>query len=377
MKIAVIIPSFNEAENIADMLRKVDTGICDLNMGNEHVIVSVDNGSTDGTQSVIANTSTKTHKVFIDNSAITVHGKGANIAKGLEYAKDFDAVLMFDADLKTFEPSWVALFVYEIVTNKKDLVAPIYTRNRYEGNTTNHFSCPLLSVAFDYLFLQPISGDFGFSKRLVNLLQGAFTWESDFKYGVDTVITWTALGNGLEVSQIQLGKKIHNPSFGKIVPMFQQVSISTIKQLSLNRERVLSNLKNGINILNTNIQLINIDEEFVSKPSQESIQKTAQLVKERLTSTTFIEISKELGVVGIEYQPWVNGLATIATKALLTPNMSYEYASKLETILSPLYLLRVLQYFDEIENLGVSDINILLSNQLKQIGDALTERIKL
>lgn len=68
MKIAVGIPSFNEASNIKFVTQKVDIGLLALKKQFPNIekvfIINVDNGSNDGTQEVFKNTKTTCDKIF-------------------------------------------------------------------------------------------------------------------------------------------------------------------------------------------------------------------------------------------------------------------------------------------------------------------------
>lgn len=87
MKACVLIPSFNEAETIGRIVKKIKA------MGIE--VVVIDDGSVDNTENVAS-----------ENGAIVIRhmknlGKGASLKKGFEFIlrdTDFDAVIIMDGD---------------------------------------------------------------------------------------------------------------------------------------------------------------------------------------------------------------------------------------------------------------------------------------
>lgn len=86
MRICVIIPTYNEAKTIADIIKKVKL------LGLD--VIVVDDGSTDSTFQIAA-----------DNAAIVIRndkneGKGASLVKGFNYviAHNYDAAITIDGD---------------------------------------------------------------------------------------------------------------------------------------------------------------------------------------------------------------------------------------------------------------------------------------
>ncbi len=86
MKICVVIPTYNEAKTIADIIRKVRQ--------QELEVVVIDDGSQDNTSCIA-----KDNGAIVLNNLIN-EGKGVSLAKGFDYAlsKDFDAVITMDGD---------------------------------------------------------------------------------------------------------------------------------------------------------------------------------------------------------------------------------------------------------------------------------------
>lgn len=93
MKLSVLIPVYNEAETIAEILRcvrAVDTGL-------QLEIIVVDDGSTDGTREILH------REASADDIRVIYHetnrGKGAAVRTALQHANG-DIILVQDADLE-------------------------------------------------------------------------------------------------------------------------------------------------------------------------------------------------------------------------------------------------------------------------------------
>ncbi len=104
MRTLVIIPTFNEAENINSVILKV------LNSNTETEILIVDDNSPDGTSKIvegIAKTDTRVHLLTRQNKA----GLGTAYVAGFKYAIEngYDCVVEMDADL-SHEPEEIPKF---------------------------------------------------------------------------------------------------------------------------------------------------------------------------------------------------------------------------------------------------------------------------
>lgn len=112
MKLSVIIPCFNEVENIARVLSAVEA----VDLPKE--IILVDDGSTDGSTEVVEECGKD--KRVIAHISSSNFGKGAAIRTALEYVTG-DIVVIQDADLE-YDPSQIPALIQPIVDGKADVV---------------------------------------------------------------------------------------------------------------------------------------------------------------------------------------------------------------------------------------------------------------
>lgn len=362
MKIVAIIPTLDEAENIKFITKIIDKGLKEISGNPDITIINVDSGSTDHTQEMFLNT-----KTFFQKKAISCTGgswgKGRNIYEALKmFHLSIDYFLMFDADVISAKPRWISKLLEPLIYHKADLVVPIYRRNRYEGNTTNHFSSPIIYSCFGKCIAQPIAGDFAFTKKLANVVYESFLCNSDYGYGVDTLITWTALLNNLNISQVKLGKKIHKPSFVKIIPMFQEVSSTTFNLINRNRLLLVNNLSNKPQIYNDD-QII--DDKFIHKPSDSSLTTISKYIESNFSTVRnlkFIDKNYLLKADKIHTDEWSKILAECIFY-ILSSKISKRQLNKISSAFAIFYLERVLGYFEEIKALKGNSVDKLLIRQ--------------
>lgn len=222
--IVVGIPSFNNAGTIGHVVRAVQAGLAKYFPSHKAVIVNSDGGSSDGTTTVVQNTSVE------DFSAILLHhriepiskiafpysgipGKGSAFRSIFEIARTLGAkaCAVVDSDLRSITPEWIELLVKPVLEGGFDYVAPLYHRHKFDGTITNSIVYPLTRVLYGKRVRQPIGGDFGFSGEMARFYLSKDVWQTDVaRFGIDIWMTTTAIANGFKVAQSFLGAKIHD-----------------------------------------------------------------------------------------------------------------------------------------------------------------------
>ncbi|MCM2266184.1 MAG: glycosyltransferase family 2 protein [Elusimicrobiales bacterium] len=114
MKLSVIIPVYNEAGTILEIISRVRQ----VQVGMEKEIIVVDGASSDGTRDRLRQEEGRpdTRIIYEDRR----EGKGAAVQKGLRHAAG-DIVLIQDADLEVSPEEYPALLKH-IVANETDVV---------------------------------------------------------------------------------------------------------------------------------------------------------------------------------------------------------------------------------------------------------------
>lgn len=372
--IIVGIPTYNEADSIENTVRKIDSGLTEYFPKYNCLIVNLDSKSTDGTNSVFLATRTKTAKVSLTSKEVQ-RGKGANIFLLLKFGKKLGAkyIATIDADIATITEKWPKLLLDPIIRKNADFVTPIYTRNRYEGNTTNHFCFPLLYAWFGQTMKQPIGGDFAMNARFVDHVLRQPRSPEVYLYGIDIFLSVHAIGGKFGVKEVPLGRKIHKPSFDKIIPMFHQVAAVTVFVLSRYQLHFRQYRQHIDRFGRKRI------DEFVRKPNNSQIVSLRKYALSSLRRLSFRDAYECLGVgqgamerfmkdrSPILERDWIGILASLINFISRGP-INSRTASRLAVLIAPFFFLRTLSYFRELaDNLEPRNVDAIILRQAKEL----------
>jgi len=233
-EIVVGVPSYNEADSISNVIKKIDQGLVKYFGDKPAVIINSDNNSSDGTSEIFLKLKTKTSKIYISTPP-GVKGKGNNFKNLFLKMKELgaSAAMVVDADLKSITPEWVKCLISPIRSGY-DYITPVYYRDKYDASITNHLCYPILYGFLRYDIRQPIGGDFGFSNKMVDYWLSLEWTEEVKKFGIDIFMTLNAIKFGGKLGQADLGFKIHKISAPKLDNMFLEVVGSLFQFLSEN-----------------------------------------------------------------------------------------------------------------------------------------------
>lgn len=127
--LSIVVPVYNEAQTIAQMLEKL------IALAIPKQVIIVDDGSTDGTQEVLAQ--------WMDRDGIEVilkcqnEGKGAALRTGFEQVEG-DLVAIQDADLE-YDPNQIPSLVRPILAGEADVVyGSRFMEQRWQGSSAVH-----------------------------------------------------------------------------------------------------------------------------------------------------------------------------------------------------------------------------------------------
>lgn len=381
MKIAIGIPSYNEADNIAFVVSQADKGLSLLKKiypnFKDGIIVNIDGGSNDSTQEIFKRRPTSWPKSFIKTG--DQPGKGKNLLAFFNLAEQegFDAVVTVDADLKNIEPSWIVEFLKPIIVDNCDFVAPLYKRNRFEGSTTNHFAFPLIYSFFGLDVRQPIAGDFALSSRMVKTILAQKIPAEAERYGIDIFITITAALSGFSIYQISLDQKIHKPSFANLKIMFPQIASAAIEALRQGNVKISARAEKMADsiCINDNLvfahadkaeELVRQQKEYFESKKKEMLWLEGEL-KERIHSGMEKEdfyFDKEL---------WAE---VLSEWLLFCLNNRKEDSFSLGEQLLPFFVFRTVHFWKKIVGCRNDDVEKEIKEQAQLIREKLMNKCK-
>jgi hypothetical protein len=226
--ILVAIPSHNNQNTIAKVIQQAGEGLATYFDRHRTVLLVCDGGSLDDTREVALQTDIP---LTVQKAVITywgTPGKGTAFRAVFQAAKDLNVstLVTLDADLRSITPEWVHNLAAPILSGEYDYVTPHYSRYKYDGTITNLLIYPLTVALYGKRLRQPIGGDFGLSRHLLDFLEHHHVWcKHVAQFGIDIWLTTSALAEGFRVAQARLGAKVHDakdPAFS-LGPMYMQV----------------------------------------------------------------------------------------------------------------------------------------------------------
>ena len=264
-----------------------------------------------------------------------------------------------------------------MISGNVDYVTPIYERSRFEGSSTNHFTFPLVYAITGHLIRQPIAGDFAFTKKIASSIYKNEISENESiqRYGIDIFMTLTAISVSGKIFQVDLGKKIHSPSFNKLEYMFPQIASSALLTID------------SINLVDKNVIKLETKSNILSS-LQFSHKKAAQEMKQNalinltdvlnldwINSDLLLRYKKISPMFKINEEEmmdlwtsvfcsWINYFS----KSNLTPSL----VEKAGEELLPFFVLRVTNFWLWAEKVDVIKVELAIRNQ----AEVLKEKIK-
>lgn len=227
--IVIGIPSYNCAHTINYVIYQTAKGLAEFFPDRNTVIIVSDGGSSDRTLDVVKAIKVPWETKIVPTQYVGTSGKGTALRAVFEAMIHLEAqaVMVVDSDLRSILPKWVELLLSSTLKGT-GLVTPLYTRHKYDGTITNFLCYPFTRALYGRRIRQPIGGDFGLSRRLVEKLLNSSLWSTPYvpRFGIDIFETHTALGEGFKVKQAFLGSKVHgtkDPS-KHLASMFHEVA---------------------------------------------------------------------------------------------------------------------------------------------------------
>lgn len=356
-KIAVCVPTYNESDIIETTIKKIDKGLQYYDSTYETYIINCDN-STDDTGKIFQSLKTKSKKIYIRSDEI---GKGINLINFFKFCKEnsIDYAITLDADVISMNDNWIHTFLDKLINEKFNYVVPSYKRSRFEGSTTNQFAYPILYALTGKRIRQPIGGDFAFDKNYIDYIIKQPYNDSIKKYGIDIYMTLNAVYGNFKVTSIDLGKKIHKPSFGKMYNMFGQVLNGAIYTIKSQKNIILNNKEEVNN--HQNINLIR-SRKFIHKEKANELLQTSY---EKLKSNNNHSLNS-FGYTGgktINDKEWEKIMYNLINNIINDKNMN---DTDFENFID-IFIIRAVSYWNRTQKISAIDAEKIIINVSKNL----------
>ncbi|MFX1518886.1 MAG: glycosyltransferase family 2 protein [Promethearchaeota archaeon] len=202
MKLTILIPAYNEAHSIKEVIRRIKA----LNLGYDYEILVVDDGSTDQTSEIIKK---------IDDVHLITHevnkGKGAALKTGFEAANG-DIVIIQDADME-YLPKEIPKLIAPLIEGTADVVYGSRFKGTLYGMTFSHALGNLgLTLATSLLFGTKVTDMMTGYKVFQKYVLKNINIKAD-RFEVEPDITGRILQNGYRL--IELPIEYHKRKKGK------------------------------------------------------------------------------------------------------------------------------------------------------------------
>jgi len=228
--VSIIVPTFNEAENIGRLIEQINDALFYKNIAYE--IIVIDDNSVDNTRALVRHFSQRFPVTLkIKNGK---KGKAQSLLEGFSYAK-YDILCMIDADLQ-YDPHFIPAML-DTINNGADII--IAERNYTDVSFIRSF----LSKSFSYLFgtllhglpFDVQSGLKVFRKEIIERLDidpSPWTFDLEFlKKSIDA-------GYQIEGINIDFSKRVYGKSKINIFMSSWEIGTQAIKLKFQKREAV-------------------------------------------------------------------------------------------------------------------------------------------
>jgi len=219
--ILVGVPTYNDSRTVGQVVQAVRAGLLMYFPRARAVIINADGGSRDGTQELVRAASISDMSISSDVRALrTLHsistqyegGPGSGLAlRTILAAADLlqaKACAVVSPESTTVEPAWIDHLVQPILNEGRELVLPVYRRQKFDGLLIRNLVYPLTRAIYRCLVREPYPSEFAFSGSLGSHFLQQDIWTQELgRRGAELWMTLSAIAERSKVSQSYLGTK--------------------------------------------------------------------------------------------------------------------------------------------------------------------------
>lgn len=227
MQLSIVMPVFNERNNIKGVLNELNKVIQDNNISSE--IIIVDDGSTDGTKEHLEDLK-KQYSIKVELLPHT--GKSNAIVHGVSKAKGKN-VLMFDGDGQ-FDPKYIPRFLSYLESEEYSIViGSKYLNNSWKDNSINRY---IIGRGYNIIVNSLFSTNYtdiqgGYKMFRTDTLKSLIENKSYKDFALDTLILLIAAKRGIAIKEVPIviRNRISGKSSVKILRTILALSLQLIQ----------------------------------------------------------------------------------------------------------------------------------------------------
>lgn len=209
MKLSIIIPVYNEARTVGDVIEKVRS--VDIR-GLDKEIIVVNDGSSDGTREALARFESGVPGVVVHHSPVNL-GKGASLRIGFQRASG-DIVTIQDADLE-LDPSEFTHLVAPILDGQADVVyGSRFLEGGRRGSLTFYLANRALSAFTNVLYRARLTDIETCYKVFRRDVLSSLTLRAS-RFEIEPELTAQVLKHGYRIVELPIGYKPRSRNEGK------------------------------------------------------------------------------------------------------------------------------------------------------------------
>ena len=368
--IVVGIQTKNVETTIAHVLNVVSEGLTEYFQDYKSLVVVSDGLSNDRTIEIANLFGLQNHikKLVVEGAG--ARGKGDAIRTVFEIAirANAKAVVLLDGDLLSIKPRWLHSLTEPVLYGIADLVVPYYVRDKHDGLVTNNLAYPLTRALYGVNVRQPIGGDFGLSRALVDSLVDHKCYPEDF--GIDIFITCVAAATDMVIREALLGLKLHESATkykdvsDHLIDMCRQVA-TTMFDLAVYYEDKWKEIKpkkvkrRKIKYYGPKPLPVNVNLERIKALFNELFVKNRDVLKRNLPKNIFQHV-KRYGVRNFGVEKWVKSVYS-----LLAAFNHEENRSAIIDSLTTLWLARCFNYVNDTKDMSIEEVEEYIDKQAK------------
>jgi hypothetical protein len=133
---------------------------------------------------------------------------------------------MIASDFRSVGSRWISLMLQPLIEESFDLVTPCYAHHKFEGLLNNSVISPLTRALYGKRIMNPMGPDFGFSNRLLQVLNSAESRNPAIR-GTSLLasLTTEAVCGSLRICQAWVGMRIYpQPDWTNLSSVLAQVA---------------------------------------------------------------------------------------------------------------------------------------------------------